>query len=86
MGGRDGNLIVTFETLRLANGTKRQIEAVLVKPPKIESSSNLKAVMIIGATMLGGIAGAVSGKESGVLIGAGIGAGAGTGFCASSKR
>ncbi len=81
-GGRSGNLEVSFQTLRLANGTKREIEGVLVNELKIESSSATTAnvLTVLGGTALGGIVGAISKAENGALIGAGVGAGAGTGF------
>lgn len=79
-GGRSGTLEVSFQTLRLANGVKRDIEGVLVNELKIETSPTANVLTIIGGTALGGIVGAVSGIDNGALIGAGVGAGAGTGF------
>ena len=76
--GKSGSLTVTFEVLRLANGDKRAIEGVLVKPLKAESSQGTSVLAIIGGTALGGIFGAVSKTDNGALIGAGIGAGLGT--------
>ena len=84
--GKGGSLTVIFETLRLANGDKREIEGILVKPLKAESSSTANVLAIIGgAAALGGIFGAVSKAENGALIGAGIGAGAGTGIALLRK-
>ena len=84
--GKSGSLTVIFETLRLANGDKREIAGVLVKPLKAESSSATNVLAIIGgAAALGGIFGAVSKVENGALIGAGIGAGAGTGVALLRK-
>ncbi len=79
-GGRSGSLEVSFQTLRLANGVKRDIEGVLINELKIESSPTANVLTVIGGTALGGIVGAVSGIDNGALIGAGVGAGAGTGF------
>jgi hypothetical protein len=79
-GGRSGTLEVSFQTLRLANGVKRDIEGVLVNELKIEASPTANVLMVIGGTAIGGIVGAVSGIDNGALIGAGVGAGAGTGF------
>jgi hypothetical protein len=79
-GGRSGTLEVTFETLRLANGDKQDIEGVLVNELKIESSPTANVLTVLGGTAIGGIVGAVSGIDNGALIGAGVGAGAGTGF------
>ena len=78
-GGKSGSLEVSFQTLRLANGAKREIEGVLINELKIESSLTVNVLTIIGGTALGGIIGAVSKVENGALIGAGAGAGAGTG-------
>ena len=78
-GGKSGILEVSFQMLRMANGTKREIEGVLVNELKSESSSSTNALMVLGSTALGGIIGTVSKVESGALIGAGVGAGAGTG-------
>ena len=83
--GKNGSLTVIFEMLRLANGDKRELEGILVKPLKAESSSTANVLAIIGGTALGGIFGAVSKAENGALIGAGIGAGAGTGIALLRK-
>ena len=79
-GGKSGSLEVSFQTLRLANGVKREIEGVLVNELKIQSSPTADVLRVIGGTALGGIIGAVSKVDNGALIGAGVGAGAGTGF------
>ena len=79
-GGRSGTLEVSFQTLRLANGDKRDIEGVLVNELRIESSPTANVLTVVGGTAIGGIVGAVSGIDNGALIGAGVGAGAGTGF------
>jgi hypothetical protein len=77
-GGKDGSLTVSFETLRLADSAKREIEGVLDKELEAVSSQKLKLLTIIGGTAIGGIVGALSKTENGALIGVGIGAGAGT--------
>jgi hypothetical protein len=77
-GGGGGSFEVKFETLRLINGAKRPIEAVLTNPEKPKSSSTRNIVSVIGGTALGALIGTASNKENGALIGAGIGAGAGT--------
>ena len=84
-GGRNGSLTVSFETLRLKSGDKRQIEGVLVTPLKSETSQAANVLTIISGTALGGIFGAISKTENGALIGAGIGAGAGTGVALLRK-
>jgi hypothetical protein len=77
-GGKSGVLEVSFQTLRMTNGTKREIEGALVKELKAESSQTTNVLTIIGGTAIGGVIGAVSKVENGGLIGAGLGAGAGT--------
>lgn len=84
-GGQNGDLTVSFETMRFANGGKREIEGVLVNDLKAESSQTANLLTIIGGTALGGIFGAVSKADNGALIGAGIGAGAGTGIALLKK-
>jgi hypothetical protein len=78
LAGSDGSFEVKFETLRLANGAKRPIEAVLTNQEKPKSPNTRNILSIIGATALGALIGTASKKENGALIGAGIGAGAGT--------
>ena len=77
-GGKSGILEVSFQKIRMADGSKRDIEGVLVKELKAESSTAINALTILGGTAIGGIIGAVTKQGSGALIGAGIGAGAGT--------
>jgi hypothetical protein len=79
-GGKSGSLGVSFQTLRLLNGTKLEIEGVLIDELKTESSGVASALAVLGGTAIGGIVGAVSKVENGALIGAGIGAATGTGF------
>lgn len=76
---KNGDLQVVFETLRFEDGTKLNIEGVLVNQLKAESSNTPTILAIIGGTAIGAIIGAVTGSDSGTLIGAGLGAGAGTG-------
>lgn len=78
-GGKGGILEVSFQTIRLANGAKREIEGVLVNELKTESLQTANALTMLGGTAVGGIIGALSKANNGALIGAGIGAGAGTG-------
>lgn len=85
-GGRNGKINVSFETLRLPDGTKRVIEGVLAKELEAAgSSTKFSALTIVGATAVGGIVGAVSKASNGTLIGAGIGAGAGAAFALLQK-
>lgn len=79
-GGKSGSLEVSFQTIKLIDGAKREIEGVLVNVPKMESSPTASILPILGGAALGGIVGAVSKAGNGALLGAGIGAGAGTGF------
>lgn len=78
LGGIGGSFEVRFETLRLTNGAKRTIEAVLTNPEKPKSPAARNVLSIIGGTALGALIGTAANKENGALIGAGIGAGAGT--------
>jgi hypothetical protein len=50
-GGRNGSITISFETIRLANGAKREISGVLVKRLEAESSPKLK-ILTIGAASL----------------------------------
>ncbi|HLM00741.1 MAG TPA: hypothetical protein VK400_06775 [Pyrinomonadaceae bacterium] len=77
-GGARGSFEVKFETLRLANGAKRPIEAVLTNQEIPKSPMMRNVLSVIGATALGALIGTAANKENGGLIGAGIGAGAGT--------
>lgn len=77
--GENGKITVVFQTLRLPDGTKRNVEGALVKDLEAPSSqAKFKALTIVGATAAGGIIGAVSKASNGALVGAGIGAAAGT--------
>jgi preprotein translocase subunit YajC len=78
MGGANGSFEVRFETLRLVNGAKRPIEAVLTNLEKPKSTATRNIISVIGGTALGALIGTATNKENGALIGAGIGAGAGT--------
>jgi len=78
LGGVGGSFEVRFETLRLINGAKRTIEAVLTNPEKPKSPGTRNILSVIGGTALGALIGTATNKENGALIGAGIGAGAGT--------
>ena len=77
-GGAHGSFEVKFETLRLANGAKRPIEAVLTNQEIPKSPMMRNVLTVIGGTALGALIGTAANKENGGLIGAGIGAGAGT--------
>ena len=80
VGGQGGEMEVEFETLRLEDGAKREIEGILVNPLKAERKSPVGSVLtIVGGAALGAIVGAVSQADNGALIGAGVGAGVGTG-------
>lgn len=77
-GGQNGKMEVVFESLRFADGARRDIEGELVNELKAEDVQKSNILTIIGGTALGAIFGAVSKTENGALIGAGVGAGAGT--------
>lgn len=78
LGGGGGSFEVKFETLRLANGARRPIEAFLTNQEKPKSSGARNVLSVLGGTALGALIGTAVSKENGALIGAGIGAGAGT--------
>lgn len=79
IGGKNGKITVSFQTLRLPDGTKRGIEGVLVKDLEAAGSrTKFDALTIVGATAAGGIVGALSKSSNGALIGSLLGAGAGT--------
>ena len=85
MGGKGGKLSVKFETIRLENGEKRDIEGVLINELKAASSQKTSILAVIGGTAIGALLGSVSKAGNGALIGAGIGAGAGTGVALARK-
>jgi hypothetical protein len=80
IGRKNGSLNVSFETLRMTTGEKREIKGVLVNQLKAESSQTEGFLTVAGGTALGAIFGTVSKAESGALIGAAIGTGAGAGI------
>lgn len=84
-GGKNGNLEMSFQTLRLGNDVRREIEAVLSSELKAETSPAASVLTILGGTAAGAIGGAASKIENGALIGAAIGAGAGTGIALFKK-
>ena len=77
-GGKKGEMEVKFETIRFADGVKRNIEGILVNDLKAGSSSKIGILSVIAGTALGALIGAVSKADNGALIGAGVGAGVGT--------
>lgn len=77
LGGKNGNLEVSFETLQSPDGGKQKIRGVLVNQFNAESSSTANVLTVAGGTAIGAIVGAASKISSGTLIGAGVGAGAG---------
>lgn len=79
-GGKNGNLEISLQTLRLSSETKQSIEGGLVNELKTESSPATSILTVLGGTAIGGIVGAISKAENGALIGAGLGTGAGTGI------
>ncbi len=85
VGGQGGKLEVKFESLRFADGAKRNIEGELVNELKAESVQKSNIFTVIGGTAIGALFGAVSKAENGALVGAGIGAGAGTGVALLRK-
>ena len=76
VGGQNGSLDLTFETLKFADGM-RSIEGVMTKPIRAESSRRFTFVSIFGGIAAGAAIGAASGSGRKGLIGAGLGGGAG---------
>ena len=77
LGRKPGSFEVKFETLKLPNGAKRQIDGNLLslenpKPPPIFNTA-----AIAGGTAVGALLGALVDKSRGTLIGAGTGLGIG---------
>jgi hypothetical protein len=85
-GKTDGNLTVSFESLRLSDNEILKIDASLVKQNLVENkSSAFTALSIFGGTAIGAVIGAITGRGTGAAIGAGLGAGAGTIVAVSRK-
>lgn len=84
-GGQGGKMEVKFESLRFADGNKREIDGVLVNRLEAESTTKSGIITVLGTTAVGALFGAVSKAENGALLGAGIGAGAGTGIALLRK-
>ena len=77
-GGRNGDLIVLFETMRLESGASREISGILVNNLRAKTSQTANLLTVFGGAALGGVFGAITKIDNGALIGAGIGAAAGT--------
>src|SRR5688572_21341668 len=60
IGGKKGGMDVKFETIRFADGVKRDIEGVLVNDLKAESSFKTGILSVIAGTAFGALIGAVS--------------------------
>lgn len=84
-GGRSGKLDVVFDWLRLAEGTRRNIDGVLITKIRAESSQAFNALSILGGTAAGAAVGGAAKSGVGALIGAGIGAGIGSGIALFRK-
>lgn len=84
VAGENGRLEVVFETLKLANGSRR-IEGVMATRIVEASSRRFTMLSILGGAAAGAAIGAASRSGSGTLIGAAAGAGAGTGIALLRK-
>lgn len=85
-GRKPGNFELVFETLFLPEGGgKRQINAVLIKEKKDNSSRAANVLTVAGATGIGGLIGSFIEKSKGALIGAGVGLGVGAGIVLLQK-
>ena len=78
IAGQSGKMEIVFETMRFADGEKRDIQGELVDELKVESVQKGNILLIIGGAAVGAIFGGASQAENGALIGAAVGAGAGT--------
>lgn len=78
IAGQSGKMEIVFETMRFADGEKRDIQGELVGELKAESVQKSNVLMILGGAAIGAIFGGASKTENGALIGAAVGAGAGT--------
>lgn len=77
-GKKSGSIEIQFETLRLPNGAKRQIDGRLAETKQPQTSQLSKPALIGGGTIIGALFGAIFDKGRGALIGAGTGLGIGT--------
>jgi hypothetical protein len=85
IGGKNGSLALSFDTLRLANGEKREMIGVLLNQLTAESSQTANVLTVIGGTAIGAVFGTVSKAQNGALIGAALGTGAGAGVAFLKK-
>jgi len=83
-GSQNGELKVVFETLKIADQTRR-IEGVPVVPVTVSSSKGFAFLSIVAGTVVGAALGTTSNSTSGVLLGAAVGAGAGSGVALLRK-
>ena len=83
--GRNGKLVVVFETMFFENNRTREIRGELVEPLNADSPQFINVAAIGGSTAAGAIIGLSGRSESGGLIGAGLGAGGGFGFALLRK-
>lgn len=84
-GGRNGKLILIFETIFFDSDKTREIRGELVDDLESGSSQIINAAAIGGSTVAGALIGLSTRSKSGGLIGAGIGAGGGIGFALLRK-
>ncbi len=84
-GGRNGKLILIFETMFFDRDKTREIRGELVNDLESGSSQWINAAAIGGSTVAGALIGSSTRSKSGALIGAGIGAGGGIGFALLRK-
>ncbi len=84
-GGRNGKLILIFETMFFDKDKTREIRGELVDSLDVGSSQIINAATIGGSTAAGALIGVSTRSKSGSFIGAGIGAGSGIGFALLRK-
>lgn len=84
-GGRNGKLILVFETMFFDKDETREIRGELVDALNAGSSQMINAGAIGGSTAAGALIGVSTRSKSGGFIGAGIGAGGGIAFALLRK-
>jgi hypothetical protein len=83
--GRNGKLVVIFETIFFDKNEIRAIRGELLNELDADSSQMINIAAIGGSTVTGAIIGLSTHSKSGGFIGAGIGAGGGIGFALLRK-
>ena len=83
--GRDGELTLVIETLKVGNEIRRGLETTTVTRFKPESRRALDIASFAGGTVVGALIGFAAKSSQGAIVGAAIGAGVGGGTLAIRK-